>query len=280
MGSRVGVTTAFVLSGGTNLGAVQVGMAAALAEAGITPDSVIGTSVGALNGAWLASGRALVGLEERWSRLRRRHIFPLSALGIISGLSGRRSHLVAPRRLRRLVTDQLAFAALEDAPIPFTVITTDAVTGSAVALDSGPAVEALMASSAIPGVFPPVEIDGRTLVDGGLADNASIGTALAAGAGDVWVLAAGWGCPIATSRGAVAAATSAALKLVHQRLGLELAALSPAQRAHVRVLPSPCMAGRSPLDFSRSGDLMAAARRDTGAWLEAGAAPTGPGCPH
>ncbi|MEQ8719062.1 MAG: patatin-like phospholipase family protein [Acidimicrobiales bacterium] len=270
------MTTAFVLSGGTNLGAVQVGMAAALAEAGIAPDLVVGTSVGALNGAWLAARRPLVGLEERWLQLHRRDIFPLNPVGVIAALSGRRSHLVAPRRLRRLVTDQLAFAALENAPIPFTVIATDALTGSAVALDSGPAVEALMASSAIPGVFPPVEIDGRTLVDGGLADNASIGTALVAGADDVWVLAAGWGCPVETGRGAVAAATSAALSLVHQRLALELAALSPARRSQVRVLPSPCMAGRSPLDFSRSGDLMAAARRETAAWLEAGAAPMGP----
>jgi NTE family protein len=254
-------------------------MAAALAEAGIAPDLVVGTSVGALNGAWLAAGRPLVGLEERWSRLRRRDIFPFSGVGVARALFGRRSHLVAPRRLRRLVTDQLAFAALEDAPIPFTVIATDAATGSAVALDSGPAVEALMASSAIPGVFPPVEIDGRTLVDGGLADNASIGAALAAGAEDVWVLAVGWGCPVETHRGAVASVTSAALSLVHQRLKLELATLSPARRAHVRVLPSPCMAGRSPLDFSRSVDLMAAARRDTAAWLEAGAAPMEPsGC--
>lgn len=267
------MTTAFVLSGGTNLGAVQVGMAVALADEGIAPDLVVGTSVGALNGAWLAAGRPLAGLEQRWSQLRRRDIFPFSPVCVIGALSGRRSHLVAPRRLRRLVTDQLAFAALEDAPVPFTVIATDAQTASAVVLDSGPAVEALMASSAIPGVFPPVEIDGRTLVDGGLADNASIDTALAAGADEVWVLAAGWGCPVETGRGAVAAATSAALSLVHQRLGLELAALPQTRRAQVRVLPSPCMAGRSSLDFSKSGDLMGAARRETAAWLGAGAAP-------
>src|SRR5438132_13990227 len=91
------MTTAFVLPGGSSLGAVQVGMAEALMGAGVRPDLIVGTSAGSLNGAWLAAYPDLQGVAELrrvWLSVRRRDIFPVSPVGIAMGLTGRRDHLV------------------------------------------------------------------------------------------------------------------------------------------------------------------------------------------
>src|SRR4051812_40604148 len=114
------MTTAFVLPGGSVLGAVQVGMAEALFEAGIRPDLIIGKSAGALNGTWLAGhhGReGVAGLRELWLSVRRRQIFPLSP-GVLLGLAGRRDHLISSGALERWLRANAPFPRLEDAAIP------------------------------------------------------------------------------------------------------------------------------------------------------------------
>src|SRR5207302_7806423 len=117
--------TAFVLTGGGSLGAVQVGMLYALLEAGVRPDLVVGSSVGALNGAYLAGHLSLDGVEDLaglWESLKRTEIFPISPRRMVAGALRRRNHLFDPLGLRTLILRaDLGFAHLEDAPIPLHV---------------------------------------------------------------------------------------------------------------------------------------------------------------
>jgi NTE family protein len=173
--------TVFVLAGGGNLGAVQVGMLYALLEAGITPDAIVGTSIGALNGAFLAGHPGLQGVEELaelWTTVRRTDVFPVRARDLVRGVIGQQRFLFESLGLRSLLLRaQIGFADLEDAPVPLSVVATDLHTGEAVVLERGNTVRALMASAAIPGVYPPVELDGRTLVDGGVVANTPLAQA-------------------------------------------------------------------------------------------------------
>ena len=106
------MTTAFVLSGGGSLGSIQVGMLLGLAEAGITPDLIVGTSVGALNGGWIA-GRSdhdgALALADLWRTLSRRKVFPTSPSMGLLGFLGRRPHLVSDSGIRSLLQQHLRF---------------------------------------------------------------------------------------------------------------------------------------------------------------------------
>jgi NTE family protein len=104
-GHREGMAIAFVLSGGANLGAAQVGMLAAVAETGVQPDLVVGTSVGALNGAWVAAGAPLDELGAVWRSLRRSSVFPTNPVRGLLGFSGRSDHLVSNSGLRGILRD-------------------------------------------------------------------------------------------------------------------------------------------------------------------------------
>src|SRR4051812_10628406 len=101
------MTVAFVLSGGAGLGAIQVGMLQALAERDVHPDLIVGTSVGALNGAFLAGhGTTPQSVEQLacvWRAVRRRSVFGVGPVGVLAGIAGRRGHLLSGRPLRRLV---------------------------------------------------------------------------------------------------------------------------------------------------------------------------------
>ena len=263
------MTTAFVLSGGASLGAIQVGMAQALDAEGIRPDMVIGTSVGAVNGSWLASGRPVDGLCDLWLSLRSRQIFPVRPLVGLRGFWGRGPNLVPNSGLLQLLLDHLAFTRLEDAPIPFSVIATDVSTGLEVRLDRGPAIEAILASAAIPGIFPPVHIDGSDFIDGGIVDNTPISQAIAAGATDVWVLSTGYSCALpAPPRSALALALHGLALLLQQRFITETT--SREYPVPVHLIPPPCPITVTPMDFSQSADLIDRAYRGTAQWIANG----------
>jgi NTE family protein len=161
---------AFVLGGGGSLGAMQVGMLEALAEHAIVPDLVVGTSVGAINGAVLAADPqgAAHRLAHSWSRLDPSRVFPRSIIGPLRALRERHIQLVSESGLAKILSENLpSGATFDDLAVPLRVVTTDAATGEALVISSGPLVPALLASAAIPGIFPPVERDGRFLYDGG-----------------------------------------------------------------------------------------------------------------
>ncbi len=264
------MTRAFVLAGGGNLGAIQVGMLAALRERGIAPDLLVGTSAGALNVAYVAGvgsdADSLYGLARLWLRTRRRDVFPIDPVRQLLALRGRRPSLCSPESLRRLIAAALPYQRLEDAATPVYVIATNVLTGEAVSLGSGDVVTAVLASAAIPAVFPVVTVGDRHLVDGAVADSGGIARAVALGADEVWVLPAGYACALTEPPGStLAAALHAVSLLVHQRLQLEVATYTG--RVELHVLPPLCPLTVSPVDFGRGGQLIARGHGATQAWL-------------
>ena len=199
----------FVLSGGASLGAVQVGMLRALAARDVVPDTIVATSVGAINGAFVASHgltpEAVDELAALWRSLRRTQVFPLEPLTGLLAFLGAKRNLVPGGALRRLVRRNVLHERLEDLPIPLHVVACDVLSGSEVLLSRGPLVDAVLASAAIPGVLPAIEWDGRLLIDGGVVDNTPISQAIALGARQVYVLPTGGPCALTVPpRGALA----------------------------------------------------------------------------
>jgi len=261
-------SVAFVLSGGGSMGAMQVGMLQALFEAGIQPDLVVGTSAGAVNAAWIAGRPDSDGVNELariWLGLRRQHIFPLSPWAGACGLLGRPNHVISNAGLRSLLERHLPYDRLEDSAIPVHVLATDLKTGHAVVLSAGPAIPALLASTAIPGVFPPVTIGRRELVDGGVADMTPIAAAVAQGATHVYVLPVGYPWLRQERGNAIGMALQAFSRVVESRLKVEVAAHR--HLADIRLLPTIDGPAVSPADFSRTPELINRSYRVTRRFL-------------
>ena len=271
------MTTAFVLSGGASLGAAHVGMLQALREHGVVPDLLVGTSVGAVNAAWVADRGDTAGLEalaEVWRGLRRSTIFPLRPLTGLLGFLGRADHLVPDTGLRRVLEQRLPFQRLEQSVLPVHVVATDLLSGEDVLLSSGSAVEAVLASAAIPGIFPAVRIGGREYIDGGVVNNTPISHAVALGADTVWVLSTGYACALAEPpQGALGLAIHALTLTLNHRLAIDVARYQ--SEVDLRVVPTLCPLNILPADFSQADQLIDRARASTRAWL---AAPEGQRC--
>jgi NTE family protein len=263
------MTTAIVLSGGGNLGSLQVGMLKALYRSGLRPDLVVGTSVGSINGAWIASqgfDADLDRLADIWIRMRRSDIFPTQMVGGLLGFVGRSDFLVPSSGLRRILRREVPVDRLEDTAIPLHVVATDLASGHDVLLSSGDLIDAVCASAAIPGVFPTVTINGKTLIDGGVVNNCPISHAIALGATTVWVLPCGYACALATPpRGALGVALQGLSLMVQNRLRLDVERYAPI--TDLRVVPTLCPLEVSPTDFSQARRLIADADRSATAWL-------------
>ncbi len=139
--SSTATKTAFVLAGGGSIGAVQVGMLRELLAHGLAPDLVVGSSAGAINGAYLAGAPgpdAVQRLEAIWRSLRRREVFPITWRSLLRAAAGRGS-LAEPGSLRRLLDTHLPYSELERAPVPLHIVATNLLDGSLVTLSSGPA---------------------------------------------------------------------------------------------------------------------------------------------
>jgi NTE family protein len=183
--------TAFVLSGGGNQGVSQVGMLRALLERGIVPDVVIGTSAGALNGAAVAYAPNLTGVAQLaavWEQLRAEHVFPGGRIHRAWNIVRRGTHLFGNEGLAALIHHSTPARSFSDLEIPLRVIATDLDTGEEVVLARGPLKPALLASAALPGVFPIVTHAGRRLVDGGVVNNVPLWHALSGPVDRVFVL--------------------------------------------------------------------------------------------
>jgi NTE family protein len=181
----------FVLGGGGSLGAVQVGMLEALTDLRVTPDLVTGTSVGSLNGAVIALNPtgAANRLSHAWARIRRNQIFPGGLLAQARTLQHSKTHLFPNTGLAAVVADFLgATTTFDDLSLPFAAVTMDVATATPYVIKAGPLLPALLASTAIPGVFPFVDHDGRRLCDGGVVANVPLRQAVAMGARSLVVL--------------------------------------------------------------------------------------------
>ncbi|MGB3410688.1 MAG: patatin-like phospholipase family protein [Microthrixaceae bacterium] len=268
---------AYVLSGGGSLGAVQVGMLQAMTEMGIRPDLLIGTSVGALNAAYIAGHGvepdALDNLKRLWTGLHRHDVFPFDPARLAEAALGRAPSIFTNSGLRKLIEHHLPFDRLEDAKIPLHVVTTDVASGSEVDLSSGKASRAILASTAIPAIYPSVRIDGKDLMDGGVADNSSVSLAVKLGADAIYVLPTGYTCALdEPPSNPLASAMHALTLLIEQRLILEVATLG--DQVDMKVIPPLCPLSVSSTDFRHSKELIKRARQESEKWLN------GPGITH
>ncbi len=234
-------------------------MLEALYERDIHPDVLIGTSVGAINAAFIASRPPTLEttrrLREVWRRLSRGQIFPANPLTAGLGLLGMRDHSVPVGSLRRLLDSHVEIERLEDASVALHVLATDALSGEEVLLSNGPAIDAILASAAIPGVYPPVLWETHVLMDGGILNNTPISHAVALGAERIIVLPAiGSQRLTRVPRGAVAAGVIALSRAINQRFANDL--VHYADAAELIVLPPPD-SGILPADFGHAEELIA-----------------------
>lgn len=185
---------AFALGGGGLLGAAEVGMLQALAAAGVVPDLVVGSSVGALNGAAVAAGPGpdtADRLADMWTELGTRDVFGAGLIGQLRNLARTGTALHDNDALRTMLAVQAGELLIEDLAVPFQCVAASIERACAHWFDAGPVVDAVLASCAVPGLLPPVEIDGEHYVDGGLVDSIPVGRAVQLGATEVYVLQVG-----------------------------------------------------------------------------------------
>ncbi len=264
--------TAFVLAGGGSFGAVQVGMLQSLAARGVAADIVVGSSVGSLNGAYYAGNPTQEGVERLaaiWRGLRRRDVFPFG-WRTIAGFLYRRDYLVSAEGLRALVDNNLPYRNLEQAKLPIHVVATNMLTGATVILSEGSAAQAIVASAAIPVVFPPVRFRNLYLVDGAVSSNTAVKVAVAKGAKRLIVLPTGYACALdKPPAGAVASALHAITLLIARQLLSELQELDGSDIQYF-VLPPLCPLSGSPYDFSQTGVLIERAIKSTDQWIADG----------
>lgn len=263
--------TALVLAGGGSFGAVQAGMLRALVAYGIVPDLVVGASVGAINGAYFAgvpSPEGIAQLEAIWRSLRRTEVFPVTWRSV-QGLLTHRNFLVDPGGLRRIIANRLPYRELEQAAIPMHVVATDLIGGGSVRLSSGSALEAVLASCAIPAAFPPVRIGERYLIDGAVASNTPISIAVELGARRVLVLPTGFACALeAPPRDAIGCALHALTLLIAHQLVTEIERCR--EQVDIVTVPPLCPLSVSPYDFSHTEELIERAADQTRRWLGKG----------
>ncbi|WP_230396344.1 patatin-like phospholipase family protein [Streptomyces blattellae] len=256
---------AVVVGAGGVLGAAHVGVGYALEQRGFVPDMIIGTSVGALNGAIAAAhpDRAAPWLDHVWTQLRRREVYPLGCLSS-------RASIFTDRGLRRLIARAELPSRIEQLTVPFTAVAMDLVSGAPALLDHGDLESALLASAAIPGMLPPVDRAGRTLVDGGVVAYVPVLAARQAGAASVVVVATGPESaplrPVNPRRRAGAIAARAGLLLLHHQIERDLREVS--QHIPTVVLPTGIEAWPAPWDFGHSQRMISTASRTAGRFLD------------
>jgi NTE family protein len=189
------MTTAFVLGGGGRWGAVEVGMLRALHEAGISPDLVLGTSIGAFNGSVIADRPGADGVESLtalWVEIASTGILQGRRIDRWRNMAALRPALHETSELRALLERvHSAGRLIEDLSLPFQCVAASIERAAEHWFSKGPLIEALLASSAVPALFPPVEIAGEHFYDGGLVNSVPLARAVELGAREIYVLQVG-----------------------------------------------------------------------------------------
>jgi NTE family protein len=168
-------TLGIALGGGAARGWAHLGVLRALGEAGLVPDVITGTSIGAVVGGCYAAGE-VASLEAFARGLTRRRVFGLLDLNLAGG------GLISGNRLSRLLEARLKDLRVEELKPRYVAIATELGTGHEVWMSRGRLVDAMRASYALPGIFQPVRINGRWLVDGALVNPVPVSAARALGA--------------------------------------------------------------------------------------------------
>jgi NTE family protein len=251
----------YVLGGGASLGAIQVGMLQALSEQDVAPDLVAGTSVGSLNGAAVAVDPASAAnrLSHIWARMTTAQIFPGGPLAQARTLQHTKTHLFPNTGLAAVIEQFLGRPDrdFDELAVPFTAVTMDVATGRAYPIRHGPLMPALLASAAVPGIYPGVDHDGRRLFDGGIVANVPIRIAVDMGARSLVVLDCAFPGQLPTPGESIAEIVLFTA-MVSMRTQAVYEAPLVAQKVPVVYLPGPVPRPMSPLDFSHSNELIEA----------------------
>jgi NTE family protein len=169
-------------------------MLRALFEHDVVPQLIVGTSIGAMNGAAVAASPTIAEidrLEETWTTLDKNEVFSGSVLSGAKNLVRTRTSLQSNQALRKLIQEMLPVTTFEELEIPFQCVAASIERAAEHWFDSGPLVEAILASSAVPGILPAVRIDGEHFIDGGIVNSIPIGRAVELGATEIFVLHVG-----------------------------------------------------------------------------------------
>jgi NTE family protein len=245
-------------------------MLAELTDRGIKADRVYGASVGAVNGAAYAGDPTKEGvehLERVWMGLTGNDVFPRGRMDGPWMFFQQRQSVHSNSGLRKIVTEGIDYERLEDAVLPFEVVATSLTNGREHWITHGPAVDAILASAAIPAIFPPVVIDGDTLVDGGVTNNVPISRAIEGGATRIYVLLCGplyWKPRL--PRRPVEAVLNAFFVAIHARFMRELENLP--EGVEVVVFSGGGEPEGAYRDFSATGELIAQGRTEVAATLD------------
>jgi NTE family protein len=269
-GSEQKERVAFVLSGGGNLGAVQVGMLRALMEHGIHPDLIVGCSVGALNGAALADEPTMDGvkrLEHVWRAVDGNDLMPRNLLPNAVALARKGEAIHDNDGLRHLFNEAMHARTFSELTVPFQCVATDVIGVREVWFEKGPLVDAVLASAAMPALYPSVEIEGVKYLDGAIVNDVPLTRAVDLGATTLYILHVGsFSRPRAQPRRPLDVAVQAYWIARHHRYKRDLEALPDHITAHV--LPH----GQPPLmrynDFTRTPELITTAYEASSAYLD------------
>ena len=244
----------YVFGGGGARGAAHAGQMKALSETGLWPDAVIGTSVGSISAAAVAEnpGKAATKLVDVWQLMNKSDVFPGSLISQATKLTTSGTHLFSQDALRKTLKTHLQIDQIADLAIPYAAVTTDFKAAQPNVIFSGSLHDAIVASSAIPGVFPMVEIDGRQLCDGGVIANVPVIEARLFKPGSLVVLDC-IGPVDTTGDDIVDIVAGAAGIMMHKQRFADLASVS--EDLPVVYLPPPRSAG-SPLNFSHTDELI------------------------
>lgn len=253
---------AFVLGGGGPNGASEVGTLRALLERSILPDLIVGTSVGALNGAAVAADPTLQTVQrlgETWLNLDDDHIFGGSIFAGAANLFRNRTHLHSNEGLRRLIESALPATRFDELKIPFQCVAASIERAAEHWFEKGSLIEAILASAAVPGVLPPVEINGEHFVDGGIVNSIPVSRAVELGANEIYVLQVGRiESPLSPPRTPLQVGLVAFEIARRHRFARDLASLPPGVQAHILPTGEPKRASIRQLNYR---DFRAISRR-------------------
>ena len=262
--------TAIVLGGGGSKGALQAGFYRAVCELGIKIDLVVAASIGALNGAFFAAGIPPRVMMHEWARVRKRDIFSINWALLRRGASA--ASIYSFRNVRRFLEQRLPVRTFEELRTPLIAVTTELQSGRPFLWEKGKLVDALLASCAIPGIFPPVRgPHGRLLIDGALADNIPVDIALARGMDRVVGILCPPGPELEGQSRGIARLLGRAFAIATDKKW-QLEAQSYAQRPEILIIDPVTDIQVQALDFTRGAELAKAgyraSRQILALWLE------------
>ena len=258
---------AFLLPGGGALGAYQVGVLRALTGAGVVPDMLIGVSAGAVNASLFAWNQGVDGvrrIESVWRNIQRRDLMRFNPARLALAIVGRQPSFLDNRHGRHFLRQQLGHRLLEHSPVPLVIVATDLASGQPVGLRTGDAVTAVLASAAFPGVYPPVEFEGRRYIDGGVVADVPLDLAVELGAATALVL------PVPPSQSGDVPRHAIDILLRSSTYGVEAhgrsVLLRPPPGLKVIEVPAP-PSQLSTFDVGRTAAMIDEGAANAGAWL-------------